>query len=567
MKKAFVFGTSVCGEIARVDLKEFYDIVGYTNNDDKTWGEKKDGLVIYPLDYVLDQKDTYIIIAVYVYYMEVVNQLISTDIDRRRILLFSSYTDVTDLSRRWDLYDANGRIIHRDSQRNDVEELKKNRTKKELKDKQRVFIYARLFPPLGGGGVQRPLKLAKYLGRLGYRVIVLTSGFIDRGSMDYSLLDDISGFEVIRIQNKKRIPEFLGQQEKDEILSIYRSIVDDESWWDSVSHNAYGICVIPDPDIIWMKECLDFAANNMDLSGDDIVITTASPFSSFILGYELKRLYDVKWVMDFRDPWCENDAFWNLYYSRKNKTRWLEEKLEEMLVKSADAIVVISEASFEDFKKYRINCRMYAIPNGYDEEDFNDLHGERRNDVFTIVYNGSTMAHRDPVKILDIINELISVGDIPSSKIRFVLNGDLLKDFKTKLLKNDKYSVTQINGYLPHLDSLKLAYDANMLVIFGDYGETAYITYTGKLFEYLRTGVPILSFSSSYGVQYDLLRKCDAGITVDYSDKERIKEFIKELFFEWNNGESCRSHNIKNIEEFSRESIAIKFSNIFKDIK
>ncbi len=567
MKKAFIFGTSVCGEIASVDLKGLYDIVGYTNNDDKTWGEEKDGLTIFPLDYVLDQKDTYIIIAVYVYYMEIIEQLLSTDIDRHRILLFSSYTDAADLSRRWDLYDVNGSKVHHDSIIQEYEEFKNGETIDKLNDKQRVFIYARLFPPLGGGGVQRPLKLAKYLGRMGYRVIVVTSGFIDRGSLDFTLLDEINGFEVIRVQKEKKIPEFLDELEKEEILAIYKRIVDDEAWWDEVSNCEYGFCAVPDPDIVWVKECLNHAASSLNLSEKDIVVTTASPYSSLILGYELKRLYGVKLVMDFRDPWCENDAFWNLYYSRKKKTRWLEEKLEEKLVTSADAIVVISEASFDDFQKYRIKSKIYAIPNGYDEEDFRGLTYIKQNNAFTIVYNGSALAHRDPVQILDIINEMISEGQIPPNKIKLVLNGDLLKDYKTKLIKADKHNIAQINGYLPHLESLKLSYAANLLIIFGDYGETAHITYTGKLFEYLRTGVPILSYSSPYGVQHDLLKEQNAGITVEYSDRDRIKAFIKKLFCDWLNGEEQRRMDNYKLERFSRESIAIRFSNIFKDIQ
>src|SRR5690554_3633079 len=56
---------------------------------------------------------------------------------------------------------------------------------------KKVLIIAYLFPPIGGGGVQRALKMAKYLGEFGWEVHVLTVDPIHHVSLDHSLLDQL----------------------------------------------------------------------------------------------------------------------------------------------------------------------------------------------------------------------------------------------------------------------------------------------------------------------------------------------------------------------------------------
>src|SRR6476646_7574839 len=60
---------------------------------------------------------------------------------------------------------------------------------------RRILFHSYHFPPIGGSGAQRPLKMVRYLNELGYVSIVVTSGGIDRGERwapeDASLLLEI----------------------------------------------------------------------------------------------------------------------------------------------------------------------------------------------------------------------------------------------------------------------------------------------------------------------------------------------------------------------------------------
>src|SRR5690606_4050757 len=54
-----------------------------------------------------------------------------------------------------------------------------------------VLLISYSFPPIGGGGVPRPLKMAKYLGEFGWNVHVLTVDPTYHATLDPSLLQQV----------------------------------------------------------------------------------------------------------------------------------------------------------------------------------------------------------------------------------------------------------------------------------------------------------------------------------------------------------------------------------------
>ena len=65
----------------------------------------------------------------------------------------------------------------------------------------RALVVAYAFPPTGGGGVGRPVKLVKYLGLHGVRPAVLTASNPSSPLRDESLLADVpAGTEIVRVR-------------------------------------------------------------------------------------------------------------------------------------------------------------------------------------------------------------------------------------------------------------------------------------------------------------------------------------------------------------------------------
>ncbi|PZN07708.1 MAG: glycosyl transferase family 1, partial [Bacillota bacterium] len=54
-----------------------------------------------------------------------------------------------------------------------------------------LLMVSYYFPPIGGGGVQRALKMAKYLPEFGWRPLVLAVDPVWHVSLDPSLLEEL----------------------------------------------------------------------------------------------------------------------------------------------------------------------------------------------------------------------------------------------------------------------------------------------------------------------------------------------------------------------------------------
>jgi hypothetical protein len=69
--------------------------------------------------------------------------------------------------------------------------------------RKKVLIIAYYFPPMGGSGVQRPVKFAKYLQRFGWDPIVVAPDPDIYHTFDDSLLQELndSSIRVERVQN------------------------------------------------------------------------------------------------------------------------------------------------------------------------------------------------------------------------------------------------------------------------------------------------------------------------------------------------------------------------------
>ena len=66
---------------------------------------------------------------------------------------------------------------------------------------KKVLLISYLFPPVGGPGVQRALKFAKYLPEFGWDPVVLTVKAINYSVYDPSLLKELSSeVEIIRTE-------------------------------------------------------------------------------------------------------------------------------------------------------------------------------------------------------------------------------------------------------------------------------------------------------------------------------------------------------------------------------
>lgn len=588
-EKCIVFGAGGYGRTAYELLEEKYDIIGFCDNNEKKWGDTfLDKPVVAP-DSLGSMKNILIVIASQ-WYAAIGCQLREMGIKNIRVFWYKANMEA--------IFDDSYYILSElpetklfEKCETDWNKIKKIKTdfSKNYSDKtyvqdvsldnnsklKKVLFCAYWFPPIGGVGVQRSLKFVKYLRHYGYEPVVLTCMPDNcwQFAMDESLLKEIEeDITVIRINNDVYLPEIISEKEQQEIFNLYAGVVESEDWLNQLK-KIQGQLVYPllslNTSICWVNRCLKYLESKMDLDEIDFIYTTGDPFETFILGYYIKNKYGIPWIQDYRDPWCTNKYFTeNIYHSLWTQTLYLQEKLEEKLIKNSDRIVLAADFTDEFIEKYSIDkSKFVEINNGYDEEDFKDISVKiGQNEKFTLCYNGHVYKTTNPIPLLCTINKMIEQKKIEKDKVQWIFNGIVENEWKQHIDKEDKYKIIQYNGHLEHKMALEVSMNSDALVLFGGVGEGAKIVYTGKVFEYLRMKKPIFCFSSRDGVLDKLLLKTQTGKCFEYDDLKNTEKYLVDLYEKWKKGEVVTGFKEKEIEKYSRENETMRLAEVFHNI-
>lgn len=406
---------------------------------------------------------------------------------------------------------------------------------------KKVLVITYYFPPLGMGGVQWPLKICKYLPYYGYEPIVLTVKDISYYTYDYSLMKEVN-CKVIRTESfdPLRLKKLLGKE-----INFSKT----KERWKSVSDFLF----IPDNKIMWLPFAISRTINPLANGRDiDIIFAISPPYTSLLIGALLRRMLHIPLVIDFREAWTEAHF---MHYP--TKVHYLINRfIEAKVIKSANKITCVNERIVDSLKK-RHKREMEIIPTGYDSEDFKNK--EELKEKFTITYTGAFTEQRSPEFFLTAVKRLIDSGKIKKEEIEVNLIGFSLYSYK----KFGIPGVVNFIPYLSHKESLKALKSSTVLWLLVDEREDKFMT-TGKVYEYLATGRPILA-TIPEGDCADLIRATKSGIIVPPKNIKRIAESVCNLYRNFKNKELVENHQLF-LSEFDHKNLSQHISQIFTEV-
>ena len=415
---------------------------------------------------------------------------------------------------------------------------------------KKVLMIACSFPPLGGPGVQRSVKFVKFLRNYGYEPVIFTRECKNETVIDKTLLKDIpEGIKIIRTKDYMY----------DNLPGIMR-----------IPGKVMTKFMCPDYAAIWWKKVKDEAEKILIAEKINLVYTTSSPYSDHLLGLYLKHKHpEIKWVADFRDEWTTNPYFLeDSLYKYKIKR---EKKMEAEVLNNADWLITNTPVMLDHFIEGREELRekFSVIPNGYDVDDFQDMNiGETNtNDKMTLTYTGALYGRRKPDTFFAALGELTKEGLIDRDKVSVRLVGNYKEDeINGKINANGLDGIVKIVGLLPHDECIREQLTCDALVLIEGSGKGAEAFYTGKLFEYMNTGRPILAMLPENGVAADLVRESRVGIVASVDSVSEIKECILKYYREWLSGKIEYCPDYKVIERFDRRKQTEELAKIFSHI-
>src|SRR6266511_2709521 len=331
----------------------------------------------------------------------------------------------------------------------------------------KVLFHSYHYPPIGGSGAQRPLKMSRYLSELGYDLIVITgSGArVDRWApKDETLASEIPPELVVR-----RLPA----ASEPETATRWEDRAERWLWMASP----------------WVRWWVDESAKlGVDAGADaDLIYVWMQPYASAAAGVSLSRKLGKPWVADLGDPWALDEMM--VYPTRIHHRRELQ-RMEEML-STASAIVMSTDEAvhrlLDRFPQFA-SKRVVAIPNGYDAADFERPVARRPGETFRIVQTGylhtqlgrehrrwlplrrvlggSTQGldirTRSHVYVVEAINRLLARDPTLVSSLDFEIAGVLTEADREVAAR---CRVSRLHGYVTHAESIELIRTADLLFL------------------------------------------------------------------------------------------------------
>ena len=306
---------------------------------------------------------------------------------------------------------------------------------------------------------------------------------------------------------------------------------------------------VPDARIGWyfpaVKEGKKFLSENKI----DAIISNGPPHTAHLIARRLSSLFNIPHIPVFIDPWV--DIVYYQDYKRTKLTKEFDQYLEENVIKKGKEVVFVTETMRNDYvKKYpSIKDKSHVLYWGYNEDDFIEIEKGitySKPDEEIITHAGNMYDYNNPVSFFEYIKNEINNGR--KIKIKFI--GTVSPKTKEIINNLSIAGKAEYIGFLPYKKMLKELISSDVLIMMVT--EKRHVP--GKLFEYLRTGRPILAFGNDNEEVKKILKESNAGRIFNYN--ESAEEFFTQK--EYQKFET----NFSVIQKYNRKNIAKDLSEI-----
>jgi glycosyltransferase involved in cell wall biosynthesis len=372
-----------------------------------------------------------------------------------------------------------------------------------------LLLVSQHAPPSGIIAARRIGGLAKYLSRAGYRVTVLTSRISGEGPIE-------GAAAVVRTRDLFATQLNWRRRSFEAMSGEGAATYSRASRLESIA--------VPDLGAVgWLPFALPAALRLARREHFDCVLTSSPPQSAHLIGRALKRR-GVPWIAELRDGWTFDPPRPPFPTAAQRR---LDETLERRALGSADAVIGISAPLAEDAAR-RFGVRAEVITNAFDPEEVVDeaaADGLLRPGRHSLVHTGRmAVSGRSPAPLLEAVARL---RPELVEKLDVVLAGPLTEDERELISQAEPDGVVRWVGSLGRRQTLALQRRADTLLVLAQ-GASGPSVATGKLFEYLGAGRPILVLGEGTAAA-EIVRSAGAGLVASATNPAEIAAVLERL--------------------------------------
>jgi glycosyltransferase involved in cell wall biosynthesis len=320
------------------------------------------------------------------------------------------------------------------------------------------------------------------------------------------------------------------------------------------------VLYFPDETVGWVPFGLEQAVELHLKERYDVVYTTSPQRVTHVFGLFLKRWFNLPWVAEFRDPWP---------LPNRPLRRELEWRLQTSILRHADAVVPVASRHAESLcADYHLPAeKVNVITNGFDEEDF-ALDG-RPSDLFDPQYvnfsHFGTVYPNLSGKFFEALLELVREDPELSSRLRVNIVGFPDGQVQHYAQQPELREVLRLCRFLEHGEAIRAMLTSHALLLFLGDPATSRLVVAGKLYEYLRSGKPILAVATEGGTK-ELLERTHAGQVVHPEDVPGMKRALRQLLVQCLNWPARDPATDRYLAGFNHEHLAGEMARVLDGV-
>lgn len=370
---------------------------------------------------------------------------------------------------------------------------------------RRVLLICYYFPPLGLGGIGRPLNLFKKLPDHGWDCDILTVKPVAYRAYEPELLDSLNQDHIFRSGSRdpQRLLYLLG------VRSVKSGTI---SKTRPVSEKFF-----PDSKVGWVKPAIRMGRKLCRRNKYDAIISTSPPISSHLIGASLSSEFDLRWLADFRDYWTTTKVD-KAFSSERMIARGNE--LLKQIRKDASVLTTVNKTIADYLGEAEI------ITNGYDSDLAQHWQSEPDEELFTIGLPGHQHDNTEIEPLLELLARLRDHHPVMYEKTQLLQVGQVDVDwFKRRLADYDLSMQVDLSGHLSREDTIRKLSRAH-LFYFGASQPGQEVFLPGRLFELLASGRSLIACTAAESEVAGTLRGLERSFCFEPKEIDSALAFL-----------------------------------------
>jgi len=391
----------------------------------------------------------------------------------------------------------------------------------------RVLYLSFYFPPSRASGVYRARATANFLAEQGWDVTVLTAPMRFLQDVAGSVDESLTVVPGIRVE-RPELDYFKWEHDLRRFSRFRRNMPVTARRLYHASHRIF-----PEHYASWGRNAVAKALRLHARHRFDVVLATGNPFASFAAAWMFERLTGVPYVVDYRDSWTLN-IFADEPSFPEGHPFW---KWERRILRRASAASFVNEALRTwHAERYPFAAdRMMVVPNGWDPELLTAVEGaEETHPVpdaspLRFSYIGTLTTPQPVGEMLTAFRAARRHPELADAELNVYGHLGFFQSSQTLLREqlgladgaDGADHGVHYRGSVAKAEISQAYANSDVLVFLA--GGAKYVT-SGKVFEYMATGRPIVSVHAPGIAATEVLTGYPLWFNANSLDPDRIAE-------------------------------------------